>query len=108
MKPQERMTSSTPCRRSHSSMYEMKGWPARGTTGLGMVEVSGRSRVPSPPARIRACTSCPLSAADALVHESGGLDDVAGEEVAAVDDQAPGHPFGHPRPVELGELGPFR
>ena len=33
----------------------MNGRSTSGTTGLGTVEVSGRSRVPSPPARISAC-----------------------------------------------------
>jgi hypothetical protein len=37
------------------SMYVMNGRPTSGTTGLGIVEVSGRRRVPSPPARINAC-----------------------------------------------------
>ena len=48
-------TSSTPCERSQSSMNAMNGRSTSGTTGLGTVEVSGRSRVPSPPARISAC-----------------------------------------------------
>ena len=47
--------SSTPCVRSQSSMKAMKGRSTSGTTGLGTVVVSGRSRVPSPPARMRAC-----------------------------------------------------
>ncbi len=45
MNPHERITSSTPCRRNHSIMYVMNGRPASGTTGLGIDEVSGRSRV---------------------------------------------------------------
>ena len=36
-------------------MYVMKGRFASGSTGFGTVVVSGRSRVPSPPARISAC-----------------------------------------------------
>ena len=40
-KPQDMITSSIPCWRSHSSMYEMKGRSTSGTTGLGTVEVSG-------------------------------------------------------------------
>src|SRR5690349_16075147 len=35
----------------------MNGRSTSGTTGLGTAEVSGRSRVPSPPARISACTA---------------------------------------------------
>ena len=55
MCPQEMTMSSTPWRRSQSSMKAMNGRSTSGTTGLGTVVVSGRSRVPSPPARIRAC-----------------------------------------------------
>ena len=51
----DRIASSTPCRRNQSIMYEMNGRPASGTTGFGTDDVSGRSRVPSPPARISAC-----------------------------------------------------
>ena len=40
-------------------MKAMNGRSTSGTTGLGTVEVSGRSRVPSPPARISACISRP-------------------------------------------------
>jgi hypothetical protein len=48
-------TSSTPCPCSQSIMKRMNGRSTSGTTGLGTVLVSGRSRVPSPPARISAC-----------------------------------------------------
>src|SRR5215213_9424445 len=54
--PSDMTTSSTPWPRSHSSMKTMKGRSTSGTTGFGTAEVSGRSRVPSPPARISACT----------------------------------------------------
>src|SRR5690348_12175153 len=106
MNPQPRITSSTPCRRSHWSMYEMNGRPTSGTTGLGIVEVSGRRRVPSPPARISACMSPrPLDdhhlPPDAFVDEPGCPDRLGIDEVAAVDDQAPWHPLRHLRPVEL-------
>ena len=37
-------------------MNVMNGRPANGITGFGVVSVSGRSRVPSPPARTSACT----------------------------------------------------
>src|ERR1700757_3459463 len=40
----------------------MNGRSTSWTTGLGIVEVSGRSRVPSPPARISACTIRPSPA----------------------------------------------
>ena len=42
--------SSTPCRRSRSITCSMQGLPTMGTIGLGWFEVSGRRRVPSPPA----------------------------------------------------------
>ena len=56
MWPQDITTRSTPWRRSQSSMKPMNGRSTRGTTGLGYVVVRGRRRVPSPPARISACT----------------------------------------------------
>ena len=45
----------------------MNGRSTSGTTGFGTVVVSGRSRVPSPPARISACMvySPPLCATGA-------------------------------------------
>ena len=55
MKPQERITSSTPWERTQSSMNDRNGRPASGITGFGVVSVSGLSRVPSPPASTRAC-----------------------------------------------------
>src|SRR5215211_5451428 len=83
----------------------MNGRSTSGTTGLGTVEVSGRSRVPSPPARIRACMrSAPP---DALVDEPRAGDAGAVERVAPVDDQVAAHARGHLRPVEVGELRPF-
>jgi hypothetical protein len=53
--PQDITTSSTPWPRNQSSMKPMNGRSTSGTTGLGTVDVSGRKRVPSPPARISAC-----------------------------------------------------
>src|SRR5919201_4965091 len=88
-KPQESSTSSTPCPFTQSSMKVRNGRPASGITGLGTVWVSGRRRVPSPPASTRACIS---SAADALVREAGPHQLVAVEEVAAVDYQRLLHP----------------
>src|SRR3954471_5735574 len=83
----------------------MNGRSTSGTTGLGTVEVSGRSRVPSPPARIRACMrSAPP---DALVGEARAGDAGAVERVAPVDDEVAPHAGGHLRPVEVGELRPF-
>src|SRR5918992_2163324 len=105
MNPQERITSSTPCECTQSSMNDRNGRPASGMTGLGVVCVSGRSRVPSPPASTSACTPLP---ADPLVREACPLELLAVEEVAAVDDERHAHPVLHVvRPVELAELGPL-
>ena len=46
--------SSTPFAASSSSIYSTTGRPQRRTIGLGTVSVRGRSRVPSPPARMTA------------------------------------------------------
>ncbi|MEZ5142691.1 MAG: hypothetical protein R2726_09275 [Acidimicrobiales bacterium] len=46
--------SSMPCRFSRSTMCSIIGRLTRGSIGLGALEVSGRSRVPSPPAMITA------------------------------------------------------
>ena len=46
--------SSKPCRCSRSTMCSIIGRLASGIIGLGALEVSGRSRVPSPPAMITA------------------------------------------------------
>src|ERR1700756_5105333 len=106
----------------------MNGRSTSWTTGLGIVEVSGRSRVPPPPARITACTIRPSPAprfwlgqnlqanplaespspAHALVDEPGPGGGVAVDEVAPVDDQVAGHPLAHLGPVQLGELRPLR
>src|SRR3954447_2981363 len=135
--PSERMASSTPWPCSQSSMKLRKGRPASGSTGFGVVSVSGRRRVPSPPASTSACTSGssrsmagpeaadarapsreePLTgygrrdvggAADALVREAGGHERVAVEEVASVNDQRVSHALlDLTGPVELRELRPF-
>src|SRR5215208_7810837 len=98
-------------------MKRMNGRSTSGTTGLGTVVVSGRRRVPSPPARISACIASgssrdmppisggmlregPLMASvlrgwcagrrrppDALVAQPGGDDRLRIEEVAPVDDE---------------------
>src|SRR5205807_7010340 len=81
----------------------MKGRSHSGTTGLGIVEVNGRSRVPSPPARTRACKL----PADSLVGEPGRPDGVRVDAVASVDDDLPRHPLRRGPPIELPELGPF-
>src|ERR1700726_3982025 len=101
----------------------MKGRSTSGTTGFGTVEVSGRSRVPSPPARITACIRAllpgsgharcpPLPArrsppAYPLVDEARGADAVGVERVAPVDDQVTAHPPRDLVPLELHELLPL-
>src|SRR5437867_4271554 len=90
--PHERIASSTSSRRSQSSMNVRKGRPASGITGIGTVKVSGLSRVPSPPARMSACTGLH---ADALVREPGPLETLPLEKVAAVDDERRLHPLLH-------------
>src|SRR3954471_3546635 len=105
-KPHESSTSSTPWPRSQSSMNVRNGRPARGMTGFGTVRVSGRSRVPSPPARTSACIGG--SAPHALVREAGGGERLAVEVVAAVDDQRRLHGVLYiVRPVEVLELWPL-
>src|SRR5919202_5019868 len=116
-KPSDRIASSTPCAWSQSSMKLRNGRPASGSTGLGVVSVSGRRRVPSPPASTSACISGPTlgrdgrgdvgCAADTLVREARCDERVAVEEVAAVDDQGVGHDAANAIPVELEELWPF-
>ena len=49
--------SSKPCSRSSSTMCSMHGLPTIGTIGFGWFDVSGRRRVPSPPAITTAFTS---------------------------------------------------
>src|SRR4051812_36746790 len=48
-------TSVTPPPASQASWSSANGRPRTGTSALGMVSVTGRIRVPSPPARIRHC-----------------------------------------------------
>src|SRR5437870_7473818 len=60
------MTAVTPWSRSSASWYARNGRFNRGTTGFGRVSVSGRSRVPWPPARMTACV--PTAAGDATVR----------------------------------------
>src|SRR3954449_13180158 len=96
MKPQDRITSSTPWVCAQSSMKVRKGRPASGITGFGVVYVSGRRRVPSPPASTSACTL----PADPLVGEAGRDERIAVQEVAAVDDERDAHALLHlARPV---------
>src|SRR3954447_19108989 len=88
----------------------MKGRSTNGTTGLGTVEVSGRSRVPSPPARMSACTRLRARAvalSDALVLEAGRPQRPAVEEAAPVDDEVAGHALPGRVPVERAELRPL-
>src|SRR5215217_6652816 len=105
MKPQERITSSTACERTQSSMNERNARPASGITGFGVVSVSGLSRVPSPPASTSACMPLP---ADPFVGESGLHERLPVEKVAAVDHQRHAHAaLDLAGPVELAELGPL-
>src|SRR5918996_2138645 len=119
--PQDMTTSLTPCERSQSSVNWMNGRSTSGTTGLGTVLVSGRRRVPSPPARIIACTAllAPVAgdrralsvagrAPDALVGEAGRGDSAGIEEVAPVHHEPAAHRGGDGPEVELGELRPLR
>src|ERR671928_712152 len=111
-------TSSTPWPRSHSSMYAMNGRSTSGTTGFGTVEVSGRSRVPSPPTRITACTTSlppwsrgrfwhPRPPADALVLQAGGEDGCRVERVAPVDHEPARHRGRDLAPVQVEEVAPL-
>src|SRR3712207_7169481 len=101
-KPQAMTTSSTPWLRSQSSMNAMNGRSTSGTTGFRTVLVSGRSRVPSPPARMSACIHhrrgldgpAVHGAADALVREPGVADHAGIEELATVDDHLAAHAVG--------------
>src|SRR3954467_11478165 len=88
-------------------MYTRNGRSTSGRTGLGTVTVSGRSRVPSPPTRITACTAAPSRPADALVAEPGRAHRLRVERVAPVDQHVAGHRLGHLREVDLLELVPL-
>src|SRR5919199_313662 len=117
--PQDMTMSSTPCLRSQSIMNAMNGRSTSGTTGFGTVEVNGRSRVPSPPARMSACTdseeaqldagapSGARGAADPLVDEPRVADPLGVQEVAPVDEQVAPHRVGNRPQVQLAELGPL-
>src|SRR3954454_17211337 len=106
--------SSTPWERSQSSMNAMNGRSTKGTTGLGTVDVSGRSRVPSPPARMSACIVPSLDSSvcrgghpgspDALVRQAGRARGLDVQEVASVHQKRPAHAGAHLAQVELGEL----
>src|SRR3569833_4281479 len=84
----------------------MNGRSTNGTTGLGTVEVNGRSRVPSPPTRITACMRA-LAPSDAFVGEARGLDGLGGQRVASVDQDVAGHRAGDRAEVQLLELAPL-
>src|SRR3954452_20678755 len=105
----------------------MCGRPARGSTGFGTVLVRGRRRVPSPPARISACTPSPVYvlrllsgryangrgavtrawAPDRGVGDAGVPHYLRVEEVITGDEQRIRHSLGDLAPVELGELLPL-
>src|SRR3712207_982905 len=116
MCPHDNTTSSTPWERSQSSIKAMKGRSTSGTTGFGTVLVSGRSRVPSPPARMSACIrdgrgldgDAVEGAADALVGQAGVAHGLRVEEVAPVDEHVAAHARGNLAEVEVGELRPLR
>src|SRR4051812_3411165 len=105
-KPQDMITSSTPWRCSHSSMYTRNGRSTSGRTGFGTVTVSGRSRVPSPPTRITACIGA-SGLPDALVDQAGRADGLRVEGVAPVDEHVAGHRLGDLGEVDLLELVPL-
>src|SRR3954447_140128 len=107
-KPHDMITSSPPWRRSHSSMYARNGRSTSGRTGFGTVAVSGRSRVPSPPTRITACTAGSSPLPDALVEQAGRAHGLRVERVAPVDEHRARHRVGDPGEVELLELVPLR
>src|SRR4051795_10363484 len=89
-------------------MKATNGRSTSGTTGLGTVEVSGRSRVPSPPTRITACTRAPSRRPPyAPVGQPGGGDRGRVQRVAPVDEQLPAHLPRHRAEVELLELVPL-
>src|SRR6202521_4408150 len=83
----------------------MNGRSTSGTTGLGSVEVRGRSRVPSPPTRITACTGS--TPPDALVGKASRADRLRVQRVAAVDKQVAAHAASHLGPIELSQLLPL-
>src|SRR5579871_5147896 len=75
----DRTARSTPWAPSWPSTRSIIGTPATGRSCFGMVVVSGRSRVPSPPTRTTACTSALGGLLDgrgrgaaATVHRRGG------------------------------------
>ena len=62
-------------------MCSMHGLPTIGTIGFGWFEVSGRSRVPSPPAITTAFTTCDLPARlDDVLDRRGERERDAGPE----------------------------
>src|SRR6202049_2389797 len=103
--PQDMITSSIPCWRSHSSMNEMNGLSTSGTTGLGTVEVSGRRRVPSPPPRLTACMASPPPYP--FIDQARRTHGVRVQGVAPVDHEIPAHGLGDLLPVQRDEFGPL-
>src|SRR5919199_5971120 len=114
-KPHERIACSTPWRPSQSSMNVRNDRPASGMTGFGTESVSGRSRVPSPPARTSARKSGgprdglgPARATDPLERVAERAEQLGVQEVAPVDHERPRHPLlDLAAPVELAELRPL-
>src|SRR4051812_15847874 len=107
-KPHDMITSSTPWRRSHWSMKRRKGGSTGGRTGWGTVRVSGRSRVPSPPTRITACTAGASLPPDALVDQTRRAHGLRVQRVAAVDEHLAAHRVGDGAQVDALELVPLR
>src|SRR6266542_203487 len=122
MKASVTTTSSSLCLRSSSRMCSRQGLPAIGTIGLGWFEVSWRSRVPSPPAMMTACTRVspasrqrpvgPLvrgeNEPERAVQEPGGeLPEEADREVVAArhDELVPADQGNIPRQHEQGGPG---
>src|SRR4051812_4577592 len=73
MKATVTITSSMPWLFSSSTMCSMHGLPTTGTIGFGWFEVSGRSRVPSPPAITTAFTRSSLAAWDSNARQNWPL-----------------------------------
>src|SRR5438477_8274102 len=73
--------SSMPCRLSSSKMWPRHGLLTMGTIGFGRLIVSGRSRLPSPPAMTTACMKaslvrgCASSGHAARSHDDDGVRD---------------------------------
>src|SRR5665213_2939070 len=93
--------SSNPWVRSRLTTRSIIGMFAIGSIGLGWLEVSGRSRVPSPPAMITAfISSLPSSRHLRLVHVIFGIAQRSGVPATPIGERLAGHGHigggGHP------------